>query len=255
MKRHPENREGPEGQDNTSGGDFGTTRPSHAAKATALNAPAGRRIITDTSDSAVGRIDTGGHSRAIPRNRPNANTLATVQRTFPLLGSDEVFMFDCYVTPNPFWDYPMVAKGWLTTKEAAARWGVTEKTLYAVIPELEELGIRLPGARVRLDAELFHALWLYGAPERRTRAETLATRDQRRIREGVGRLQPGRRKKDHRQQILASLGRTGASRRPRLTMTEAMIERMVTRGADRHQLLERYASQIAEDRKARNYVE
>jgi len=71
----------------------------------------------------------------------------------------------------------------------------------------------------------------------------------------VNRLQPGRRKQSYRQEILASLGKRDTRRRPRQTVTEAMIERMVARGADRHKLFERYAEEIADDRDAGNYVE
>ena len=255
MKQHSHDREGPEGRENTSGGDSTTSHSSHAANATAVKAPAGRTIITERQNATDKRVGLQAVRLSTkPSGDPRAEALRAVRRTFPLNGSYEVYELECFVTPNPFWEFPMVVKGWLTAKEAAARWGVTEKTLYSVIEELEGLGIRLPGAHIKLDTELFHTLWLYGAPERRSRAQLLAERDQRRLAEGVEQLPRGRRKKSAAQEILDSLGK-GTKRARRKTFTEVKIDREVARGGDRQRLLEKYADAIAEDRRSGNYVE
>jgi hypothetical protein len=97
------------------------------------------------------------------------------------------------------YELPVVPR--LGVRQIAAILGRTIRSTYALTPDFDDAGLRLPGRDLFVRTVPFFE-WLHSHPRLRSRAETLADRDQRRAVSG-GVLRPGPRSKS-RHQVAAS---------------------------------------------------
>lgn len=93
----------------------------------------------------------------------------------------------------------------LGVRQIAAILGRTIRSTYALTPDFEDAGLRLPGRDLFVRTVPFFE-WLHSHPRLRSRAETLAERDQRRAVSG-GMLRPGPRSDRRDRDGLMSEGR------------------------------------------------
>ena len=99
------------------------------------------------------------------------------------------------------YELPVVPR--LGVRQIAAILGRTIRSTYALTPDFDDAGLRLPGRDLFVRTVPFFE-WLHSHPRLRSRAETLAERDQRRASSG-GFLRPGPRATSRGQ--VSSLGR------------------------------------------------
>ena len=85
------------------------------------------------------------------------------------------------------YELPVIPR--LGVRQIAAILGRTVRSTYALTPDFDDAGLRLPGRDLFVRTVPFFE-WLHSHPRLRSRAETLADRDQRRVSSG-GFLRPG----------------------------------------------------------------
>jgi len=89
------------------------------------------------------------------------------------------------------YELPVVPR--LGIRQIAAILGRTIRSTYALTPDLQDAGLRLPGRDLFVRSAPFFE-WLHSHPRLRSRAETLAERELRRI--GGENLRPGPRRRN-----------------------------------------------------------